>query len=129
MFRVLDIFPRFPHDNEQLLKQWIQAMRRKGWPPFKNDRICEKHFLPGDYQYPPNLPYSENLGRRYLKKDSVPSLFDFPDHLKKKISERRLPTKRTRNETTEAAAEAKPAKVQKISQPDHTYSLGTVSPR
>ena len=126
------LFPRFPHDNEDLLKKWIQAWRRKGWHPSKNERISEQHFLPGDYKYPPTLPYSQTLGRRFLKEDAVPSVFNFPKHLVKKSVERRAPLKRPQPslpEPTEAAASSSNStKAAKVHETDHTYACN-VSPR
>ena len=111
---------RFPHGNKELLKKWIQAMRREDWQPSKSDRICEKHFLPSDYQYPQNLPYSRTLSRQCLKRDAVPSVFNFPEHLNKKHSQRQPPTKRSSDE--QVPMSHKPLKVSKQCHCDHSYS-------
>ena len=107
---------------------WLQAMRRKGWHPSKSERICEKHFIPGDYQYSPTLPFSQTLGRRYLKKDAVPSVFNFPEHLVKKNVERRAPPKRFHPpESNETAGPSKQTKIMKVHETDHTYACN-ISP-
>ncbi|CAH2020909.1 unnamed protein product [Acanthoscelides obtectus] len=55
--------------------------------------ICEKHFTPDDYEV--NVH-----GNRVLKKSAVPSVFDFPAHLKKKPTAQRRVLKRKREEST-----------------------------
>ena len=105
--------------------KWLVAMRRKDWHPTPSQRICEKHFLPSDYSYPSCLPNYQSLGKKYLKKDAVPSVFDFPAHIQKKETKERKPRKRpsaSPNRLT-TSTEKKP----KLAD-DHTYVLKT-SPR
>ena len=111
---------RFPHGNKELLKKWIQAMRREDWQPSRSDRICEKHFLPSDYQYPQDLPYSRTLSRRYLKRGALPSVFNFPEHLNKKHCPRQPPKKRSSD--GQVPSSRKPSKVPKQHHDDHPYS-------
>ena len=101
-------------------------MRREDWQPSRSDRICEKHFLPSDYQYPRNLPYSRTLSRRFLKRDAVPSVFNFPEHLNKKHCPRQPPKKRSSDE--QVSPSCKPSKVPKQHHNDHPYS-NKLSPR
>ena len=101
-------------------------MRREDWQPSRSDRICEKHFLPCDYQYPQNLPYSSTLSRRFLKRDAVPSVFNFPEHLNKKHCPRQPPKKRSSDE--QVSPSCKPSKVPKQHHNDHPYS-NKLSPR
>uniref|UniRef100_A0A8D8VVF6 THAP domain-containing protein 4 n=1 Tax=Cacopsylla melanoneura TaxID=428564 RepID=A0A8D8VVF6_9HEMI len=70
-------FHRFPVKNKQLLKKWIHATKRINWKPTIYSFLCSDHFLPHDYKM---------LGTKKLTlhEDSVPSVFDFPEHLKKK---------------------------------------------
>ena len=75
---------RFPLKNEELLKQWILALKRKNFKPSKSSRICSRHFKPTDYD-PPVVS-----GPPHLKKDAVPSDFDFPDHLQPKKKDWRI---------------------------------------
>ena len=37
-------FHRFPHQNPNLLKKWVHAIRRKQWKPTKHSFICSDHF-------------------------------------------------------------------------------------
>jgi len=67
-------YHRFPFENKDLLKKWIQAMHRGKWKPSKNTRICEHHFLPSDYSLPPAL-CKHMTYKKYLKRDAVPSVF------------------------------------------------------
>ena len=79
-------FHSFPLKNKDLLKKWKIAMRREeSWKPTVYSRICGTHFLSSDY-YP---------GSRELLKTSVPSVFDFPEHLQKSKPIERRELKRT----------------------------------
>ena len=85
-------FHLFP-DNKELCDKWIAAMRLENITITKENResylICEDHFRPEDYNNPLD-PKSR------LKKDSVPSKFSLPSHLKPATSTRRkAPTERT----------------------------------
>lgn len=51
-------------------------MKREGFKPTIHSKICSEHFHQGDFIY--------NFGRKTLKHDSVPSIFNFPAHLLKK---------------------------------------------
>ena len=55
-------------------------MKREEFVPTKHSRICGDHFVTSDY-YPSS---------RMLLKTSVPSVFQFPQHLQKVVIERRL---------------------------------------
>ena len=99
-------------------------MRRQNWHPSASERICESHFLPSDYSYPPSMPNSESLGKKYLKKDAVPSLFSFPEHLKRRSPKKRVPVKRS----NPAPPQTPPALDPKHVKLDHKYAT-TASPR
>lgn len=73
---------RIPN-NPKLRKLWLIAIRRVNFTPSKTTTICEKHFTPEDYEI--NVH-----GNRVLKKSVVPSVFDFPAHLKKEHKQRRV---------------------------------------
>lgn len=68
------VFHRFPFHNYELLTKWILAIRRTGFFPTVHTYICSDHFSPECYRE----------GNK-LKKNSVPTLFKFPDHIKKKL--------------------------------------------
>lgn len=68
-------FHTFPFKRPEILKLWIQALRRDKWTPSKTSRLCGEHFLPTDYINQPGLAVKR------LKPDAVPSVFSFPKHL------------------------------------------------
>ncbi|XP_054269382.1 THAP domain-containing protein 1-like [Macrosteles quadrilineatus] len=70
-------FHKFPHHDPDLLKKWVLSMKRKKFTPSKYSRLCSKHFTQESYQLRPNASYP------LLKEDAVPTVFDFPPHLKK----------------------------------------------
>ncbi|VEN61799.1 unnamed protein product, partial [Callosobruchus maculatus] len=77
----------FPRD-EALRKKWIVALRRKDFVPGTRAVICSKHFKHSDY-------YQTHMDTLRLKKDAVPSIFDFPRHLLKVEKTRRILTKQS----------------------------------
>ncbi|CAH1975710.1 unnamed protein product [Acanthoscelides obtectus] len=85
-------FHRIPTDPN-MRKLWLIAIRRVNFTPSTSTVICEKHFTPDDYEV--NVH-----GNRVLKKSAVPSVFDFPAHLKKKPTAQRRVLKRKREEST-----------------------------
>ncbi|XP_067011491.2 uncharacterized protein [Anabrus simplex] len=72
-------FHRFPFSRPEILKKWVQAIRREHWLPTAYSTLCSKHFTPDSYQTRPGAPV------KLLKEDAVPSIFSFPDHLQKKV--------------------------------------------
>lgn len=67
-------------------------MRRDKYRPSKTAVICSNHFVPSDFE--------ENTKIKRLKRDSIPSVFDFPIN-KSKEKERKI---RKKNENTEGAS-------------------------
>ncbi|XP_025416958.1 THAP domain-containing protein 1-like [Sipha flava] len=47
-------FFRFPHSNEELMKKWIEAIKRKHFKLSQYSRICSDHFTNDDFQILPN---------------------------------------------------------------------------
>ena len=68
-------------------------MRREKWSPTKNSKICENHFLPSDYNFPPPI-IIEFSCKKYLKRDAVPSIFNFPDQVKGRYKSTYTPPKK-----------------------------------
>ena len=60
----------------------------------KKTYICSQHFLPTDNTDAPYSQYLSKAPRKFLKKDAILSLFEFPGHLQKKPSKERNPKKR-----------------------------------
>ena len=87
--------------------------------PTKTSYICSQHFLPTDYTDAPFSHYLNKAPRKFLKKDAIPSLFEFPEHLQKKPSKERNPKKRVCEDKEVQVQTEKQQKIQKL---DHTYS-------
>ncbi|CAH1981662.1 unnamed protein product [Acanthoscelides obtectus] len=73
--------------------------------------ICEKHFTPEDYEVSVH-------GNKVLKKVPVPSVFDFPVHLKKERSHRRV-LKRKHEESNSKATEQTLAICEVVEEPEN----------
>ncbi|XP_047142967.1 THAP domain-containing protein 1 A [Hydra vulgaris] len=69
-------FHRFPLNDEILCKKWATATKCLQITPSKHSRICSKHFKLEDFECQEN-------GKRVLKKNIVPSIFDFHESLNK----------------------------------------------
>ena len=63
------LFYRFPLGNPELLKQWLQAMKRKQFIPSQYSKICSEHFLSSDILDRPGTY------KKHLKPDAVPTVF------------------------------------------------------
>lgn len=88
-------FCSFPDENKQKERRqkWIQALKRKNFVPKKSTKLCSKHFKPSNY-----VPAVVS-GNLRLKKDAVPTMFDFPEHLQsKEVRERKPLVRITSNE-------------------------------
>ena len=95
-------------------------MKRDNFSPSKNSFLCSEHFLDADFNYSSNLPHSESLMKRYLKKDAIPSVFQFPSHIQKKAIKERNPKKReSQPVNTEALSDIPAPKTPRL---DHTYA-------
>lgn len=62
-------------------------MKRENFHPSKYSKICSKHFEDSCFD-------KQRFGHPFLIKGSVPTLFDFPEHLKKKVWHRKPPKPR-----------------------------------
>ncbi|KAF7237356.1 SCAN domain-containing protein 3 [Varanus komodoensis] len=76
-------FHRFPLGKKEVLKRWVWNIRRKNFTPTRHHVICSEHFREADYL--------ENVasGRRYLKPEAIPTVFNIPERLKKGAKRRR----------------------------------------
>ena len=70
-------FHRFPLKNPELCKQWVVVMKRDGFTPTRYSFLCEKHFKSNDYTFGDSW---------HLKENAIPTVFDFPSHLKKTLT-------------------------------------------
>lgn len=67
---------RFPKDALRR-KRWFINLRRDNFKVTNHSKICSKHFTPDSFD-------REKFGATWLKKDAVPTLFDFPKHVTEK---------------------------------------------
>lgn len=63
---------------------WTLAIRREKWMPTKNSRLFSAHFKGTDYIQKPGSSV------KLLKPDAIPTIFNFPKHLQKCTSARRI---------------------------------------
>ncbi len=76
-------YHRLPVANKELLRKWLQKMKRANPPVNCNSRVCSNHFLPEDYVL---TGYFNELGEygekrtNRLKPEAVPSVFDFSQY-------------------------------------------------
>ena len=78
-------------------------MRREKWSPTRNSRICEDHFLPSDYNFPPAI-ITEFSCKKYLKRDAIPSIFNFPDRVTKRYKSTYTPPYKSQPEPSTRAS-------------------------
>ena len=69
---------RYPLKNTELLNKWVAAVRRDKWNPQPSDVLCSEHF--------DNSCFRTYRAQVRLIADAVPSIFQFPDHLKSPTS-------------------------------------------
>lgn len=93
-------------------------MRREKWDPSPNTFLCSNHFEAGCF--------FQTNGKKLLKPDAVPNIFNFPDHLQKKQTTPRV-SKRSFPDDAESSS-ASTAKKRRDSNPvsifsEHNYAL------
>uniref|UniRef100_A0A670YYU8 THAP-type domain-containing protein n=1 Tax=Pseudonaja textilis TaxID=8673 RepID=A0A670YYU8_PSETE len=76
-------FHRFPLGKKDVLKKWVWNIRRKNFTPTRHHVLCSEHFCEADYL--------ENVasGRRYLKPEAIPTVFNIPERQRKGAKRRR----------------------------------------
>ncbi|GAB6025313.1 hypothetical protein CHUAL_010728 [Chamberlinius hualienensis] len=80
-------FHTFPR-NAEILKKWIQAIRRKNWTPTQSSRLCSIHFRPEDID-------RTSLCVVRLRENVIPCIFPtYPKYLQKTIKYRKPPANR-----------------------------------
>ncbi|CAH1974406.1 unnamed protein product [Acanthoscelides obtectus] len=101
-------------------KLWLHAIRRENFTASTTTVICEKHFTLEDYEVSVH-------GNKVLKKVAVPSVFDFPAHLKKEPSHRRV-LKRKHEESNSKATEHTLAIAEVVEEPENGNILAAAGP-
>lgn len=87
-------FCRFPFKDEEKVKQWVQALKRKGFSPTKASKLCSEHFVPTDFLDRPGSYIKR------LKPNAIPSVFPaFPAYYQCKPKMPRLRTALRENAT------------------------------
>ncbi|XP_059203071.1 peroxynitrite isomerase THAP4-like [Centropristis striata] len=67
-------FFRFPFRDHDRLSRWSINVRRLNWTPTTSSRLCSMHFEEDQF-------FTDNAGKRRLKDNAIPTIFDFPPHL------------------------------------------------
>uniref|UniRef100_UPI00358E1433 uncharacterized protein n=1 Tax=Myxine glutinosa TaxID=7769 RepID=UPI00358E1433 len=80
-------FHRFPRSKPALLKEWVVNMRRDCWSPRPYSSLCCDHFV--------GKCFDRTGQTTRLHPGAVPTLFNFPEHLRKNINHRKLPRPRS----------------------------------
>uniref|UniRef100_UPI00358F54BB THAP domain-containing protein 1-like n=1 Tax=Myxine glutinosa TaxID=7769 RepID=UPI00358F54BB len=125
-------FHRFPKDGSTLQKEWLVKMRRDKWTPSKYASLCSDHF---------DAECFDRTGLiTRLRQGSIPTIFNFPNHLQKTVKQRKPPRPRTsQNDSPTSSSEtpqclagssskALPTSPIKQHHHDHTYFVSD-SPR
>lgn len=74
-------FFSFPKDADRR-KLWEINIRRENFKATDHSRVCSKHFTEDCFD-------REKFGAHWLKKNAVPTIFNFPKHLQKKQMDRK----------------------------------------
>lgn len=78
-------FHRLPLKDKGLLSKWLAQIKRENLPQMKHCHVCSEHFEPTCFESEYRLDIlPNNLSRRRLKEDAVPTLFQHT----KKLSQR-----------------------------------------
>ncbi|XP_069770951.1 THAP domain-containing protein 2-like, partial [Narcine bancroftii] len=73
---------KFP-SNPRRRMEWIQLVRRENFKPSKHTFLCSKHFE--------KTCFDRTGQTRRLREDAIPTIFDFPPHIQKKLAGRKSP--------------------------------------
>ena len=92
-------FHAFPRNNEERLKVWVSAVKRKNWTPSKYAVLCSEHLKRDTFRRPPGV-----VGRALLKKDAIPTIFRSFPHYPQCLIVKRYTLVRIHHETTKLAA-------------------------
>ena len=121
----------FPKDPERR-HFWIRNVKRDKWRPTAASVLCSKHFTSEDFQ-----PFALHQQRNDLKRTAVPTVFDYPEHLKPKKTKLRKPPRdrvaeeqlreaeRKKEAEREAERQAEAQKLSEVIAIEHNYSKPT----
>ncbi|XP_073322204.1 THAP domain-containing protein 6-like isoform X2 [Pagrus major] len=111
-------FHRFPKDQE-LRKQWEEALRREGFCATQSSTLCSEHFRQEDF---------DRTGQTVrIRNGAIPSVFSFPAHLQRPVATRTSRTSKKAPESpsvdgSQPVQETEPLPVPNV---DHSYALPT----
>uniref|UniRef100_A0A2D4JCR7 THAP-type domain-containing protein n=1 Tax=Micrurus lemniscatus lemniscatus TaxID=129467 RepID=A0A2D4JCR7_MICLE len=116
-------FHRFPLGKKDVLKKWVCNIRRKNFTPTRHHVLCSEHFCEADYL--------ENVasGRRYLKPEAIPTVFNIPERQRKGAKRRRPVLRRkppespSRNPLKVESSTNTPSPGSGVVGLEHSYSL------
>lgn len=103
-------YHKFPHEDQNLLQQWLRRISRDNFIPSRHSVLCSLHFTPADFvceSIDTNIDRRRKrprtLQRRHLKLGAVPSIFpNLPNYFSsppsEPRSERATSTNRLKNE-------------------------------
>ncbi|XP_039294324.1 THAP domain-containing protein 1-like [Nilaparvata lugens] len=80
-------FHRFPLTDKKRLQEWLVKIRREGFVPTIYSVICSEHFEPSCFWQNPN--------KKLLMPSAIPTIFNFPGSLKKRVHTRPPPKERS----------------------------------
>eukprot|EP00095_Tigriopus_kingsejongensis_P000565 snap_masked-scaffold776_size99073-processed-gene-0.8 protein:Tk00565 transcript:snap_masked-scaffold776_size99073-processed-gene-0.8-mRNA-1 annotation:"thap domain-containing protein 2" len=67
--------------DKERRKKWIAAVQRNRWNPSSRSKLCSEHFE--------DQCFSLTVSSRWLKSDAVPTIFEFPLHIRRPLKARR----------------------------------------
>ena len=89
-------FHRLPTENS-LLQKWLAKISRVDFVVTKDTRLCSDHFEPDCFERDLRAELRGSKGKRKLKPDAVPTIFDHRPRKKPRLStEQRLQEKAKR---------------------------------
>uniref|UniRef100_UPI00358F78C1 THAP domain-containing protein 3-like n=1 Tax=Myxine glutinosa TaxID=7769 RepID=UPI00358F78C1 len=104
-------FHRFPHCDSDRFHRWVINVKRDKWTPSARSRLCSTHFKEECF---------DRSGQTVrLKGDAVPTIFAFPDHMKKQNCARKPPAARYFKASN---TENLPNQDASSQQPDHPHA-------
>ncbi|KAK4310044.1 hypothetical protein Pmani_018374 [Petrolisthes manimaculis] len=113
-------FHRFPNKekHETRYNKWLRNMRWEKWTPGRRSVICSYHFSDECF---------DRTGKTVrLRSSAVPTIFDFPSRLCKKLKKRKPPMRRAASSTPTASLDPEPLTREASASPDPSLSTTAV---
>ncbi|KAK3874656.1 hypothetical protein Pcinc_020408 [Petrolisthes cinctipes] len=113
-------FHRFPNKekHETRYNKWLRNMRWEKWTPGRRSVICSYHF---------SAECFDRTGKTVrLRSSAVPTIFDFPSRLCKKLKKRKPPMRRAALSTPTESLDPEPLTREASASPDPSLSTTAV---